>query len=315
MSFSTTDLDLHVEVASLEAIDEMIEDASSPQAPYDSATMGTHTHPSSEHLGIISLMFPRLCDLSSRLGQNSRFQKGLHQDISDLVVAGDHISTIFAGDCMVAKVIKYTAAQDDAFHGFSSEEEEGVDLLSSILDREEPSGHEEKKTRHNSNVVRREERMISPPSGEVSDDELTSMKGEGILLNQILELDSAYVQASQDPPVVQGCALMVLHLFDREVSLEVARQRKLDAESGVVTEKYTGLRINDISTNKYIVYHGDLYDERSLMDHGDLYDERSLMDHGDLYDERSLMDHGDLYDERSLMDHGDLYDERSLMDL
>ena len=53
----------------------------------------------------------------------------------------------------------------------------------------------------------------------------------------------AYVQASQDPPVVQGCALMVLHLFDREVSLEVARQRKLDAESGVVTEKYTGLRI------------------------------------------------------------------------
>ena len=49
MSFSTTDLDLHVEVASLEAIDEMIEEASSPQAPYDSATMGTHTHPSSEH--------------------------------------------------------------------------------------------------------------------------------------------------------------------------------------------------------------------------------------------------------------------------
>ena len=33
---------------------------------------------------------------------------GLHQDISDLVVAGDHI---FAGDCMVAKVIKYTGAQ------------------------------------------------------------------------------------------------------------------------------------------------------------------------------------------------------------
>ena len=64
--------------------------------------------------------------------------------------------------------------------------------MSSILDREEPSGHEEKKTRHNSNVVRREERMISPPSGEVSDDELTSMKGEGILLNQILELDSVW---------------------------------------------------------------------------------------------------------------------------
>ena len=51
---STTDLDLHVEVASLEAIDEMIEEASSPQAPYDSATMGTHTHPSSEHLGSLA---------------------------------------------------------------------------------------------------------------------------------------------------------------------------------------------------------------------------------------------------------------------
>eukprot|EP00731_Ephydatia_muelleri_P010376 Em0005g962a len=36
---------------------------------------------------------------------------GLHQDISDLVVAGDHISAVFAGDCMVAKVIKYTGAQ------------------------------------------------------------------------------------------------------------------------------------------------------------------------------------------------------------
>ena len=36
---------------------------------------------------------------------------GLHQDISDLVVAGDHISTIFARDCMVAKVIKFTGAQ------------------------------------------------------------------------------------------------------------------------------------------------------------------------------------------------------------
>lgn len=31
--------------------------------------------------------------------------------------------------------------------------------------------------------------------------------------------------------------------FDREVSLEIARQRKLDAEMGVVTEKYSGLRI------------------------------------------------------------------------
>ena len=48
------DLDLHVEVASLEAIDEMIEEASSPQAPYDSATMGTHTHPSPEHLGSLA---------------------------------------------------------------------------------------------------------------------------------------------------------------------------------------------------------------------------------------------------------------------
>ena len=46
-----------VEVASLEAIDEMIEEASSLQAPYDSATMGTHTHPSSEHLGSLAWCF------------------------------------------------------------------------------------------------------------------------------------------------------------------------------------------------------------------------------------------------------------------
>ena len=44
------------------------------------------------------------------------------------------------------------------------------------------------KTRHNSNIVRREERKISPPSGDASDDELTSMKGEGILFDQIIEL-------------------------------------------------------------------------------------------------------------------------------
>ena len=69
--------DLHVEVASLEAIDEMIEEASSPQAPYDSATMGGHIPIQVPNIWVISLlMFPRLCDLSSRLGQDSRFQKG-----------------------------------------------------------------------------------------------------------------------------------------------------------------------------------------------------------------------------------------------
>ena len=57
MSLSTTDFGLHVEVASLEAIEEMMAEASSPQAPYDSATVGTHTHPSSEHLGSLVWCF------------------------------------------------------------------------------------------------------------------------------------------------------------------------------------------------------------------------------------------------------------------
>eukprot|EP00731_Ephydatia_muelleri_P033062 Em0025g18a len=50
-------------------------------------------------------------ETSSAAGLSKNQLDSLHQDISDLVVAGDHISTIFAGDCMVAKVIKYTRAQ------------------------------------------------------------------------------------------------------------------------------------------------------------------------------------------------------------
>ena len=57
MSLSTNDFSLPVEVASLEAIEEMMAEASSPQTPYDSATMGTHTHPSSEHLGSLTRCF------------------------------------------------------------------------------------------------------------------------------------------------------------------------------------------------------------------------------------------------------------------
>ena len=33
---------------------------------------------------------------------------GFHQDVPSPVVAGDHISTILAGDCMVAEVIECT---------------------------------------------------------------------------------------------------------------------------------------------------------------------------------------------------------------
>ena len=33
---------------------------------------------------------------------------GLHQDVPNPIMAGDHITTIFAGNCMVAKVIKCT---------------------------------------------------------------------------------------------------------------------------------------------------------------------------------------------------------------
>ena len=57
MSLSTTIFGLHVEMASLEAIEEMMAEASSPKAPYDSATMGTHTHPSSEHLRPLAWCF------------------------------------------------------------------------------------------------------------------------------------------------------------------------------------------------------------------------------------------------------------------
>eukprot|EP00731_Ephydatia_muelleri_P003820 Em0001g3820a len=156
---------------------------------------------------------------------------------------------------------------DDAFHGFSSEEEEGVDLLSSIMDREEPSGHVEKKTRHNSNIVRREERKISPPSGDASNDELTSMKAKlRAMETELKQLREQLCVPNERPHARQKmstegrtslCASTTRPSrgpvmrpdgppsFDREVSLEVARQRKLDAESGVVTEKYSGLRIKN----------------------------------------------------------------------
>eukprot|EP00731_Ephydatia_muelleri_P013985 Em0007g1295a len=50
-------------------------------------------------------------ETSSAAGLPKNQLDSLRQDISDLVVAGDHISTLFAGDCMVAKVIKYTGEQ------------------------------------------------------------------------------------------------------------------------------------------------------------------------------------------------------------
>ena len=58
MSLSTTNFGLHVEVASLEAIEEMMAVVSSPQALYDSAvTVEIPTHPSSEHLGSLAWCF------------------------------------------------------------------------------------------------------------------------------------------------------------------------------------------------------------------------------------------------------------------
>ena len=58
MSLSTTDFGLHMKVASLEATEEMMmAEASSPHAPYNSATMETHTHPSVEHLGSLAWCF------------------------------------------------------------------------------------------------------------------------------------------------------------------------------------------------------------------------------------------------------------------
>ena len=105
--------------------------------------------------GVIGLVFPCLCDLSSSLGRHCRFQRVRGEVIETLGAAvlpknqldskvsggrdlqlsrvrlsptstwtppyvcwmahfhqnmlGDHISTILAGNCMVAKVIKYTA--------------------------------------------------------------------------------------------------------------------------------------------------------------------------------------------------------------
>ena len=51
------DFGRHMEVASLEATEEIMAVASFPQAPYVSTTIGTHTHPRSEHLGSLAWCF------------------------------------------------------------------------------------------------------------------------------------------------------------------------------------------------------------------------------------------------------------------
>ena len=55
MSLSTTDFGLHVEGASHEAIEDMM--CVSPCSIGYSATMGTHTYPSSEHMGSLAWCF------------------------------------------------------------------------------------------------------------------------------------------------------------------------------------------------------------------------------------------------------------------
>ena len=51
------DFGQHMEVASLEATEEIMAVASIPQAPYISTTIGTHTHPRSEHLESLAWCF------------------------------------------------------------------------------------------------------------------------------------------------------------------------------------------------------------------------------------------------------------------
>ena len=46
---------------------------------------------------------------------------GLQQDVPNPVMAGDHIPTILAGDCMVAKVIASTARPGHSAHWEPSE--------------------------------------------------------------------------------------------------------------------------------------------------------------------------------------------------
>ena len=48
---------LHMEVASIKVIEEMMPEAFTPGSKYNSATMGTHTHPSSECLGSLVWCF------------------------------------------------------------------------------------------------------------------------------------------------------------------------------------------------------------------------------------------------------------------
>ena len=57
MSLSTTNLGLHVSMASREASCEKASTASFPHAPYVSATRGTHNWPSSLHFASLGLCF------------------------------------------------------------------------------------------------------------------------------------------------------------------------------------------------------------------------------------------------------------------
>ncbi|KAL5479844.1 hypothetical protein EMCRGX_G023433 [Ephydatia muelleri] len=67
----------HVEVASLEAIVEMMAVTSFPEAPYVSTTPATHTHLSSERLGSFNWCFR---GLGSSCGLHSHFQPGPPQN-------------------------------------------------------------------------------------------------------------------------------------------------------------------------------------------------------------------------------------------
>ena len=84
---------------------------------------------------------------------------------------------ITACNCLIIAIV-IIQTLDDAMHGFFSDDE-GVDLLSSILDREKQSltGHEVsmKRTTNNS---KREKSHVGPSSEHASDDEMALMKGE-----------------------------------------------------------------------------------------------------------------------------------------
>ena len=82
-------------------------------------------------------------------------------------------------------------------HGFSSDDE-GVDLLASILDGEKQSlsGQEVKRTTNLSNVIR-EKSHVGPSSEHASDDEMALMKGEDSYTVLLLCQLYVYVTCSQ----------------------------------------------------------------------------------------------------------------------